>query len=113
MATAVTDDPDRSEFEIALDGERVGHAAYKRSRSLIAFTHTEISPEHGGKGLAGTLIAAGLDAARADGLAVLPFCPFVRAYIEKHPAYLDLVPVERRHDFDLPDAEGTSAPPGV
>jgi predicted GNAT family acetyltransferase len=103
MATEVHDDADRSQFVIALDGQRVGLADYKRSRRLIAFTHTEISPDHGGKGLAGILIAAGLDAARADGLAVLPFCPFVRGYIAKHPEYLDLVPPERRSDFDLPD----------
>jgi aryl-alcohol dehydrogenase-like predicted oxidoreductase len=43
------------------------------------------------------------DIARAQGLAVLPFCPFVRGFIDGHREYLDLVPVERRAKFGLDD----------
>jgi predicted GNAT family acetyltransferase len=32
---------------------------------------------------------------------VLPFCPFVNAYLKRHPEYLDLVPEERRAAFGL------------
>jgi uncharacterized protein len=40
---------------------------------------------------------------RRQGIAVLPFCPFVRGYIAKHPdEYLELVPAAQRHHFDLP-----------
>jgi uncharacterized protein len=42
-----------------------------------------------------------LDAARAGGLAVLPFCPFVRRYIQRHREYADLVPANERPRFDL------------
>jgi predicted GNAT family acetyltransferase len=47
------------------------------------------------------LIAGALDAARAEGLAVLPFCPFVRRFIDEHREYLDLVPAQRRAEFKL------------
>jgi predicted GNAT family acetyltransferase len=46
-------------------------------------------------------IGSGLDGARAEGLAVLPFCPFVNAYIEKHPQHADLVPEAFRAKFGL------------
>jgi uncharacterized protein len=37
-------------------------------------------------------------------LAVLPYCPFVRGFIDRHREYLDLLPVERRAKFGLDDA---------
>lgn len=87
----VTDDPSESRYEIRLGDELVGFAAYKRRPGEITFTHTEIDPSFEGRGLAGRLIGAALDAAREEGLAVRPVCPYVRAYIERHPAYEDLV----------------------
>jgi uncharacterized protein len=103
VATTVTDNADRQQFEIAIDGERVGLAAYRRSkaRGMIAFIHTEIDDAHEGEGLGGQLVSAALDAAREQRLEVLPFCPFVRGYIEAHPEYADLVPADHREEFGL------------
>jgi hypothetical protein len=69
---------------------------------VIEFVHTEIEPEYEGRGLASELIRSALDTARANGLQVLPLCPFVREYIERHDEYLELVPVARRAHFHLP-----------
>lgn len=101
MAPTVTDVPDRGRFEIDVDGAVLGFAQYRRRPGVIAFTHTEIDPAHGGEGLGSMLVTAALDTARAEGLAVLPFCPFVRDFIGAHHEYLDLVPVERRAAFGL------------
>ena len=98
----VADVPDRGRFEITVDGRRAGFAAYVRVPGLIAFTHTKIDSAYGGRGLGGQLVSDALTAARADGLAVLPFCPFVRGWIEKHPGELDLVPAQYREQFGLP-----------
>lgn len=98
----MTDAPDADRFEIHVDGELAGFAQYRRRGSLIAFIHTEIDPRFEGQGLAKQLIAGALDSARTGGLAVLPFCPFVRGYIEKNPGYLDLVPESHREQFELP-----------
>ena len=103
MTPTVTDVPQRARFEIAIDGATVGFTQYHRTPGQIAFVHTEIAPEHEGEGLGGTLVTAALDAARAEGLAVLPFCPFVRGFIDGHREYLDLVPAERRGEFGLGD----------
>ncbi len=103
MAPTVTDVPASDRFEIAVDGATVGFVQYRRVPGQIAFIHTEIDPAHGGEGLGAILVTAALDAARAEGLDVLPFCPFVRGFIDKHRDYLDLVPVGRRAEFGLDD----------
>ena len=105
MATglvAVNDVPARDRFEIEVDGALVGFVLYRRGPGTIAFVHTEIDQAHEGAGLGGILVSAALDEARREGSRVLPFCPYVRSYIERHPEYLDLVPAERRADFGLP-----------
>jgi predicted GNAT family acetyltransferase len=98
---AVSDNPQRERFEISLDGNVVGFLEYHRTPRALSLIHTKIVPEHEGEGLAGELISAVLDGARSEGLQVLPFCPFVRDFIEAHKQYLDLVPAERRAEFKL------------
>ena len=100
-AASVADAPERERFEISLGGEVVGFTTYHRNPRALALVHTEVDPAHEGEGLASTLIQFALDSARAEGLAVLPFCPFVRGFIEAHKEYLDLVPAERRAEFRL------------
>ena len=95
------DDQTAGRLEMLVGGRRAGYVAYRRRPGAIAFTHTEIEPEFEGKGLGGTLVREALSRARAEGLAVLPFCPFVRSYIESHPDQLDLVPERRREEFEL------------
>ena len=56
-----------------------------------------------GQGLGGRSIPFALDDARERGLEVLPFCPFVRDYMEHHPEYIELVPEKLRARFELDD----------
>lgn len=98
---AVADNPERERYEIHLGDELAGFTQYRLRRGLIAFVHTEIGDRFEGQGLGGRLIAFALDDARARGLAVLPFCPFVSAYIQRHPGYVDLVPEAQQAQFDL------------
>lgn len=101
MAEQVTDHPDQERYEIDVDGVRGGFVQYLRDTDEIALIHTETDPRFRGHGLGGHLIAAVLDEARQQGVAVLPYCPFVRRYLAEHPAYLDLVPAGRRPEFGL------------
>ena len=101
MDVRVADNPEESRFEAFADGQLAGFAAYKRSPGQIALTHTEVEDGFEGKGVGSRLAAAALDAARAEGLAVLPFCPFIRGYIAEHGEYLDLVPESERGRFEL------------
>jgi uncharacterized protein len=98
----VVDAPDRSRFEIRVEEEVGGFTEYRRRPGLIAFIHTLIDPRFEGHGLASELVRSALSQARSEGLSVLPFCPFVRAYVARHTEYLDLVPADVRDKFDLP-----------
>jgi predicted GNAT family acetyltransferase len=77
-------------YELAVDGH-LAATYYKVSDGVITFIHTEVPPELGGKGIGSRLIKGALDQVRAEGLKVTAQCPFVKAYIEKHPEYTDLL----------------------
>jgi len=96
MEPTVTDVPERSRYEIR-DGERrLGLAAYQRRGDQVVFTHTEVDSDSDHKGLGGTLVRAALDDVRARGGSVVPRCPFVRGWIDRHPEYADLVAIPDR-----------------
>lgn len=94
MQTRVTDAPDRRRYEArdADDGDRLaGFAEYLRTEGMITFTHTEVEPDYEGKGVGSALVRTALDEARAQGVSVLPVCPYVSGWIRMHPEYADLV----------------------
>lgn len=102
MTTSVVERPDVDRYELHVAGDGVaGFVTYRRSPGEIAFLHTEIDPAYEGKGLGSVLARRVLDAARQQGLAVLPYCPFIRGWIARHPDYADLVPADRRAAFQL------------
>jgi predicted GNAT family acetyltransferase len=100
----VGDNPTEQRFEVLVDGEVAGFAEYRRTNGAVAFTHTVIDPAFEGRGLGSLLARGALDASRDAGAPVLPFCPFIRGYIQRHPIYLDLVPADRRAEFELAPA---------
>lgn len=97
----VVDNVDASRFEVRLEGEVAGYAEYRETPGTLAFTHTVVTPRYEGRGVGSALARGALDAARARGLTVLPYCRFIRGYIAKHPDYLALVPADGRAEFDL------------
>ncbi len=92
----VRDNPDELRYELVDDGEVVGEIRYRRDPDRIVLVHTEVSPALEGHGLASRLVAGALDDIRAQGLRVVPICPFVRSYLRHHPEYGDLVTSGRR-----------------
>jgi hypothetical protein len=86
----VVDNRAEHEFELVVDGHRAV-AAYQLEDNVIVFTHTIVPKAIEGRGVASKLIKAALDSARDRGLRVIPQCPFVKAYIERHPEYRALV----------------------
>jgi uncharacterized protein len=77
-------------YTIAVDGETVGLAAVADRDNQRVFYHTEVEERFGGRGLATILVAAALEATRAEGKRVVPLCPMVAAYIKKHPEFSDI-----------------------
>jgi predicted GNAT family acetyltransferase len=102
MDATVTDNSDESRYEIhSGDGRLAGFIVYRLKPGRISLIHTEIDDEFEGQGLGSKLVAGALDDARGRELGVLPFCPFVNSYIERHPEYVDLVPEGERKRFGL------------
>lgn len=98
---AVADNAGEARYEIRADGELAGFVTYRSHPDSIELVHTEIDEEFEGHGLGSQLISFALNDARERELAVLPFCPFVNDYIQRHRQYVDLVPEGRRKDFGL------------
>jgi predicted GNAT family acetyltransferase len=90
----VSDNPAELRYELHVDGELVGEIRYRRRHDAIVLVHTEVDPDREGEGLATELVRGALDDIRARGLRVVPYCPFVAAYIRRHPEYEDLLTVE-------------------
>lgn len=89
-AVNVTHNIDAGRFEVHLDGHVAGLDYRLRNRRIV-FTHTGVPSALEGRGIGSALVRAGLDYARGSSLKVVPLCPFVRSYIERHPQYQDLV----------------------
>ena len=77
-------------FEFVVDGH-LAAAFYKIDGNVITFMHTEVPPELGGRGVGSTLVQGALDQVRTNGMKVVADCPFVKAWIGKHPEYKDLL----------------------
>lgn len=90
MTIEVIDAAERTRYEAVRDGTVLGFAEYQRTHELVVFTHTEIDPAYEGQGVGGALVRGALDHVRELGLKALPVCPFVQAWLQRHPDYADL-----------------------
>lgn len=92
MSNEITDNAQESRYEIRVDGALAGFAEYRTRPGEVVFTHTEVGDAYGGQGIGGALVRGALDDVRAKGgLSVVPLCPFIKGWIDKHPDYEDLV----------------------
>jgi predicted GNAT family acetyltransferase len=89
MTMDVVDNPERSRFEMAVPGG-TAIATYRRAGNVLLVPHTEVPRAVEGKGYGSALVKGVLEHARANGLKVRPLCPFVTAYMQRHPEYEDV-----------------------
>lgn len=92
ITITVVDNLDLERFEARLaDGAVVGSAYYEREPGVVIFTHTEVDPSMEGKGVGSQLAVGALSQVREAGDKIVPLCPFIRAYVNRHPEWQDLV----------------------
>ena len=91
----VARDDARNRYTGTVDGIVAGLAEFIPAPEVVVFTHTETDPAFEGQGVASQVVRWALDDVRARGLRVVPVCPFVKGYIERHSEYADLVVVSR------------------
>ncbi len=76
----------------AYDGTKLaGECSISPSESMWIIDHTQVDPAYGGRGLAGKLVKAVVDAAREAKVSVIPLCPFAKKEFDKHPEYRALL----------------------
>ena len=95
MDIEFADAPDRHRYELRSADELIGIVAYHLDGEVITLVHTEVGSAHSGHGYAAVLARGALDDARSRGLRVVPSCPYVASYVEKHPEYADLIVSEQ------------------
>ena len=101
MESAIQKNPEQSRYELVVDDTVAGVVEYVEKDDYIELTHTEVDPSHEGEGLGSQLAGAVLDSLRNDNRSVLPSCPFIKKYLQRHSEYVELVPADRRADFGL------------
>ena len=77
-------------FEAHVDGG-FARCDYRRVGNVLQLHHTEVPVALEGQGIAGQLVKAALEYARAEGLRVAPYCSYVRSYLKRHPEYQTLL----------------------
>jgi predicted GNAT family acetyltransferase len=92
MNNPVSNNPAQNRYELKVDGH-IAATYYEIANGVITFEHTEVPPELGGKGVGSKLVKGALDQVRTEGLKVIAQCPFVKAWIDKHPDYTTLLMV--------------------
>ncbi len=85
MEPRVIDNSDEQRYELHLDGRLGGWIDYRRHGGVVALTHAEVLPELRGRGHAETMTREALADLRRRGLHAQALCPFVVAYIRRHP----------------------------
>lgn len=84
--------PDRSRYEARIGGVLAGFSQYRLADDRITFVHTEVDTKFEGKGVGSAIARYALDDVRSrGGLTVIPSCPFIAAWLDKHPGYQSLV----------------------
>ncbi|MET8878530.1 N-acetyltransferase [Nocardia sp. NPDC004604] len=78
---------EKSRYEVFFDGELAGFSEYEERDDETVFIHTEIDGGFSGKGLGSILAKNAVEDVIARGRVIRPLCPFIKAYLEKHPQY--------------------------
>jgi predicted GNAT family acetyltransferase len=83
----VTDVPEAQRFEARIDGELVGFSSYVRDDRHVEYQHTVVGPAYEGLGIGGLLARTAIEDGRRRGLAITVRCPFIKAWLTRHPEY--------------------------
>lgn len=92
-------DADEARFVARIDGVFAGASYYWHRRGRMVLIHTETQPEFEGRGVGSSLTRMALETARKQDEMVVPLCPFVEGYIDRHQEYADLLDREMFHEM--------------
>ncbi len=85
MEPRLVDNPELHRYELYIGEDLAGQIAYSQRNGAVTLIHTEVDPAFKGRGLGDAIVAAALADLEERGLRMIPVCPFVRSYLERHP----------------------------
>jgi uncharacterized protein len=85
MEPRVVDNAELQRYELYVGDDLAGQIAYSRRNGAVTLIHTEVDPRFKGQGLGDAIVAAALADLDDRGIRMIPVCPFVRSYLERHP----------------------------
>ena len=84
---SVRDNREELRYELVREGEVLGFLLYRIEPESVVLVHTDVDPAYEGQGLGSVLVKGALDDLGEHGMRAVPLCPFVRAYIRRHPEH--------------------------
>ena len=95
MSIEIRDEREEGRYTAYLDGQRIGYATWVKVHDTVVLPHAEVTPAWERQGIGSMLARRAFEDARADGLTVLPLCPFMKRWAELHPDFRDIVRAPR------------------
>lgn len=89
MQPSIHHDSSAGRFTTTVDGHQA-YVEYEADGDTLTITHTIVPSAIGGRGIAGQLVKAAMEHARAGGTKVVPQCSYAAGWMDKHPDYADL-----------------------
>lgn len=90
MSYTLIDNEEQKQYEFHIDDD-LARIEYIKAQGKIFLTHTEVPAKFEGKGIGSALVKQVLDDIQKKGLILVPLCPFVAAYLNRHPEYNTLL----------------------
>ena len=91
MGIEIRHDEEQQRFVAEVDGAEAVVQYRQPDEHTLDLYRTYTPDALRGRGIAGRIVEAALEHAQAVGLRVVPTCPYVARFIEKHPEYQELV----------------------
>ncbi|MEZ4778402.1 MAG: GNAT family N-acetyltransferase [Flavobacteriaceae bacterium] len=91
MELTIIDNSQKKRFEALVEGHTAIIEYIRAKDGIIYLTHTEVPKELGGKGVGSALVKGVLERIESEGLTLAPLCPFVAAYLKRHPEWQRLL----------------------
>lgn len=90
MDIKISENKDRKRFEMVVEG-KTALIEYIRAENKMYLTHTEVPKELEGKGVASSMAKQVLQQIKDEGLYLVPLCPFIAAYLKRHPEWKEIL----------------------
>lgn len=91
ISKSIVNNKEKSRFEALLDDGEYAYIEYRWYYGDMALMHTVVPEDKQGQGIAAQLARFALEYAKEEKLKLMVYCPYVAAYLKKHPEYNYLV----------------------